>query len=149
MDDFKNLHLNNHLCFALYTASNALTLEYSERLSEVGLSYEQYLVLLVLWQHQHQSIKAIAEKLHISPLALIPILRSLENAGLIEHASEDYHEHTSSIALTILGNQIQFKTSQIQQKMACETGLTQLEHLYLREKIDKMMANLQANVKRS
>ena len=76
MDDFKNLHLNNHLCFALYTASHALTLEYSDRLSEVGLEYEQYLVMLVLWQHQHQSIENIAQKLHIAPLALIPILRN-------------------------------------------------------------------------
>lgn len=65
MDAFKLIDLNKHVCFALYTASHAFTRVYSERLSEVGLTYEQYLVMLVLWQQQQQTTQAIAEKLNL------------------------------------------------------------------------------------
>ena len=149
MDEFQLIHLNKHVCFALYTATNAFTRVYSQRLSEVGLTYEQYLVMMVLWQEQQQSLQGIANKLHLDENTLMDLLISLENANLIERQRGNQHDTEVVIALTVLGNQIQYKTSQIQQKMACETGLTELEHIELREKLDKMLINFQTRTQRT
>lgn len=149
MDAFKLINLNNHVCFALYTTSHAFTRVYSERLSEVGLTYEQYLVMLVLWQQQQQTIQAIAEKLNLDLTTLMPVLKVIEDAGLIECSLSNQNNQETIVSLTTLGNQIQFKTSQIQQKMACETGLTDLEHIDLREKLDKMLDNFKIRLQYS
>ncbi len=65
MPDLESLHLNKHLCFALYTASHAFVNTYSKHLNAVGLSYEQYLVMVLLWQHQQLSLEELADKLHL------------------------------------------------------------------------------------
>jgi DNA-binding MarR family transcriptional regulator len=70
------LYLNNQLCFALYSATHAVTQSYREHLSEISLTYQQYLVMLVLWQHQNQNTKELAEKLDLNASTLSPILNS-------------------------------------------------------------------------
>ena len=149
MTEFENLHLNKHLCFALYTASHALVNTYSERLSEVGLNYEQYLVMVLLWQHQQLSSDELAEKLYLDNSTITSIIKSLENASLVTRSHGNQNDLTIVVSLTVLGTEIQHKTSQIQQKMACETGLTQLEHVELREKLDKLLDNFKTRVQRT
>lgn len=78
----------------------------------------------------------------------MPLLISLENANLIERQRGNQHDTDVVIALTVLGNQIQYKTSQIQHEMGCETGLTELEHLELREKLNKMLDNFKTRTQR-
>ena len=149
MAEFENLHLNKHLCFALYTASHALVNTYSERLSEVGLSYEQYLVMVLLWQHQQLSPQQLADRLHLDEIALRPVIKSLENASLVICERSNQNDRTVVISLTVQGTEIQHKTSQIQQNMACETGLTDLEHIELREKLDKLLDNFKTRIQRT
>ena len=149
MAEFESLHLNKHLCFALYTASHALINNYSERLSEVGLTYEQYLVMVLLWQHQQLSSEDLATKLQLNQVTLSNIIKSLENANLVTRAYSNQNDCNVVISLTPLGTEVQHKTSQIQQKMACETGLTQLEHVELREKLDKLLDNFKTRVQRA
>lgn len=149
MNEFEGLHLNKHLCFALYTASHALVNTYSERLSEVGLNYEQYLVMVLLWQHQQLSLEELADKLHLDLIALTATVKALENANLVTRARDNQNDRIVVVSLTVLGTEIQHKTSQIQQKMACETGLTQLEHVELREKLDKLLDNFKTRVQRT
>lgn len=149
MTELENLHLNKHLCFALYTASHALVNAYSERLSEVGLNYEQYLIMVLLWQHQQLSLEELADKLQLDPIALSVTVKALENANLVTNASGNQNDGTVVVSLTVLGTEIQHKTSQIQQKMACETGLTQLEYIELREKLDKLLDNFKIRVQRT
>lgn len=148
MDEFQLIHLNKHVCFALYTASHAYTQIYSEKLSEVNLNYEQYLVMMVLWQEQHQTLQGIADRLNLDITTLMPILISLENAKLVERQRGNQHDPVVVVALTMLGNQIQYKTSQLQHEMACETGLTDLELVELREKLDKLLDNFKTRVQR-
>ena len=149
MSELESLHLNKHLCFALYTASHALVNNYSQRLSEVGLSYEQYLIMVLLWQHQQLSSDELAEKLCFDNITITPIIKSLENASLVTRSNGNQNDRTVVVSLTVLGTEIQHKTSQIQQKMACETGLTQLEHVELREKLDKLLDNFKTRVQRT
>lgn len=149
MAELESLHLNKHLCFALYTASHALVNSYSERLCEVGLSYEQYLVMVLLWQHQQLSLEELANKLHLDLIALTVTVKALENANLVTCTSGNQNDGTVVASLTVLGTEIQHKTSQIQQKMSCETGLTQLEHVELREKLDKLLDNFKVYEQRT
>jgi MarR family transcriptional regulator, organic hydroperoxide resistance regulator len=149
MTALESLHLNKHLCFALYTATHALVNNYSQRLSEVGLSYEEYLVMVLLWQHQQLSTDELAEKLNLNQTTLTHIIRSLENANLASRAHGNQNDRTVVVSLTVLGTEIQHKTSQIQQKMACETGLTHLEHIELRETLDKLLDNFKTRVQRA
>ena len=148
MDEFQLLRLNKHVCFALYTASNAFTRVYNKHLSEVGLTYEQYLVMMVLWQEQQQSLQGLSDKLFLDNATLLPALKSLETAKLIERLPSNQYDGAIIITLTTLGNQIQYKTSQIQQKMVCDTGLTELEHFELREKIDKALDSFKLHEQR-
>lgn len=149
MTEFESLHLNKHLCFALYTASHALVNTYSERLREVGLNYEQYLVMVLLWQHQQLSLEELADKLHVDRTALCAAVTALENANLVTQAHSNQNDGAVVVSLTVLGTEIQYKTSQIQQKMACETGLTHLEHTELREKLDKLLDNFKTRIQRT
>ena len=149
MDEFQLIHLNKHVCFALYTASHAYTQVYSEKLSEVGLSYEQYLVMMVLWQEQQQTLRGVADRLSLDMDTLLPALKSLENANLIERLPSNQDDGAMIITLTSQGNQIQYKTSQLQREMACETGLTDLELIELREKLDKLLENFKTRVQRT
>jgi MarR family transcriptional regulator, organic hydroperoxide resistance regulator len=148
VDDFKNLYLNNQLCFALYTATHAVTRSYREHLGEVGLTYPQYLVMLVLWQHQNQNTKELAEKLDLNTSSLTPILKSLENAGLITRERGNQNDRRVVVSLTVRGSEIQAQTSQIQQHVSCETGLTELEYIELKEKLTHMLDNFKIHVKR-
>jgi MarR family transcriptional regulator, organic hydroperoxide resistance regulator len=149
MDSFESLHLNKHLCFALYTATHAYVNHYSQHLSEVGLSYEQYLVMVLLWQHQQLSPEELANKLNLDNLSLMPIIQSLEQASLITSSYGNQNTSSVVVSLTVLGAEIQHKTSQIQQRMACETGLTQLEHIEFRETLDKLLDNFKTRVLRT
>ena len=138
----------NTFSFALYTASHAIVNHYSQRLSEVGLSYEQYLVMVLLWQHQQLALEELADKLNLELVSLTPIIRSLENVSLVTRSPGNQNDCSVFVSLTAKGTEIQHKISQIQQKMTCETGLTQLEHVELREKLDKLLDNFKTRVQR-
>jgi DNA-binding MarR family transcriptional regulator len=146
--DFENLYLNNQLCFALYSATHAVTRSYREHLSELGLTYPQYLVMLVLWQHQNQHVKELADKLNLDLSTITPIIKRLENAGLITRERSNQNERTVVVSLTKRGSEIQAQTSQIQQNVSCETGLTDLEYIELREKLTHMLDNFKIKVQR-
>jgi DNA-binding MarR family transcriptional regulator len=144
MADFKNLHLSNQLCFALYSATHEVTKSYRKHLSEIGLTYPQYLVMLVLWQYQDQHINNLADRLRFGPSTLAPILNRLENAGFIVRKKEC----KEIISLTARGKEIQQQTSQIQQQVSCETGLTEQEYVELRDRLESMLENFKFNLKR-
>lgn len=148
MEDFKNLHLSNQLCFALYSATHEVTKSYRKHLSEIGLTYPQYLVMLVLWQYQDQHINNLADKLRFGPSTLIPILNRLENVGFIIRKNDDETECKEIISLTSRGKEIQQQTSQIQQQVSCETGLTDQEYVELRDRLESMLENFKFNLKR-
>lgn len=149
MNSFENLHLNNQLCFALYSATHAVTRSYREHLSEVGLTYPQYLVMLVLWQRQNQNVKDLAEKLNLELSALTPLLQRLEKAGLITRERNNQDEQNNIVvSLTVLGSEIKQKTNQIQQQVSCETGLSELKYIDLRDKLTSMMDNFKTKMQR-
>ena len=101
-----SLYLENQLCFPLYAASRLTTKVYAPYLEKMDITYPQYLVLLVLWQHQEQSVKEIGERLFLESNTLTPLLKRLEQKKLIKRARSKSDERTVLITLTNEGEEL-------------------------------------------
>ena len=105
MTAYENLKLDNQLCFALYAATHSLTRAYRSALEHYGITYTQYLVMLVLWENNDISVGKIAQRLELDSGTLTPLLKRLEVAGLIKRVRNIDDERIVEISLTEAGNQ--------------------------------------------
>src|SRR3569832_2323767 len=97
------LRLDNQICFAVYSATHAFNRVYKPLLDRLGLTYPQYLVLLVLWERDGIAVKEIGERLHLDSGTLTPLLKRLEQAGLIKRTRSSEDERQVLIDLTAQG----------------------------------------------
>ena len=123
MTQHKNLLLNNQLCFALYAATNSIIRYYRIYLNEIGLTYTQYLVLLVLWELENCSIKVIAKTLKLDSPTITPIVQKLEKINLVKRQRSDEDERVVLVSLTKAGLDLEGQVADIQNKVACKTHL--------------------------
>ena len=107
-EEFK---LDNQLCFRLYTASRLLTQAYHPLLSEQGLTYPQYLVLLVLWEKDAQPVNDIAKRLHLETNTVTPLLQRMEKGGILVRAKGKQDARQMIVSLTRKGKELQKKLS--------------------------------------
>lgn len=120
-----NLHLENQLCFSLYSATHALLRSYKPDLDKLNLTYPQYLVLVALWQYDQLSIKDIAEKLLLEPATITPVVKRLEAKKLTKRTRQKDDERVVIVSLTDEGLALREKLSEVQKRVACDTGLGQ------------------------
>lgn len=113
------LKLDNQLCFALYAASNAMTRLYRDRLEPLGLTYPQYLVMLVLWEQDGLTVSAIGERLHLDSGTLTPMLKRMEQAGLVARRRSKDDERQVAVSLTPKGQALQRDVAAMQRELAC------------------------------
>ena len=123
MTVYENLKLDNQLCFALYAATHSLTRAYRSALEHSGITYTQYLVMLVLWESNNMSVGKIAQRLELDSGTLTPMLKRLESSGLIKRVRNTADERIVEISLTEAGTLLQHEIAQVQQGVACKTGL--------------------------
>ncbi len=102
-----SLQLDNQLCFALYSSSLAMTKLYKPLLAEIGLTYPQYLVMLVLWEQDALMVSALGNKLYLDSGTLTPLLKRLEVAGFISRQRAADDERRVLVTLTPSGQQLQ------------------------------------------
>lgn len=115
---YDTLKLENQLCFPLYAASREVIKRYTPYLNDLGLTYTQYITLMVLWEHKCVSVKELGQKLYLDSGTLTPVLKSLEQKGLItRHRSTD-DERVLIAAITESGEQLQEKAVDIPAKLA-------------------------------
>lgn len=121
------LDLEAQPCFALQSASHAITRAYKPLLEPLGLTYTQYTVLLALWQNDGLSLAELATKLHTNPPSLTPVIRRLAERGLLtrNRAAED--ERRLTISLTTQGRAMREDAQEIPYQMLCRVGLTPQE----------------------
>jgi len=100
MSEFKNLQLDQQLCFALYSATNSITRLYRRLLDEYELTYPQYLVLLVLWEKDGIAIKEVMNQLKLDTGTLSPMIKRLQNAGLVKKERTSQDERIVRLYLT-------------------------------------------------
>lgn len=113
------LALDAQLCFALYSASLAMTKLYKPLLEPLGLTYPQYLVMLVLWEADGQPVSAIGERLTLDSGTLTPLLKRLEAAGLVQRLRDAADERRVLIQLTAEGRALKAKALAVPQQVLC------------------------------
>jgi DNA-binding MarR family transcriptional regulator len=138
MTQHKNLLLNNQLCFSLYAATNSIIRYYRIYLNEIGITYTQYLVLLVLWEQQSCNIKKIAEILKLDSPTITPIVQKLEKMNLVNRVRNEVDERVVTVLLTKDGIDLEAQVADIQNKVACKTHLKTKEFNELKGTLNKL-----------
>ena len=145
MSQFENLILKNQLCFALYAATNAITRAYRSRLSHIGLTYSQYLVMMVLWEADGITVKNIAQQLHLDSPTITPLLKRLESAGLVSRQRSASDERVVNVFLTGAGQLIQARVAEMQKSVACQTGMAETQFIELRSTLHELVDSINQN----
>ena len=141
---YENLKLDNQLCFALYSATHALTRAYRNALENTGITYTQYLVMLALWEKNHLTVKSVADRLDLDSASLTPILKRLEVAGFLLRQRNKADERVVEISLTDKGHALQDEVANIQKRVACQTGLPSDEFEILKSSLHKLVETMHA-----
>jgi DNA-binding MarR family transcriptional regulator len=136
--------LDEQICFALYSASRALTSRYRDLLEPLGVTYPQYLVLLVLWEDGPSTVTHLGERLHLDSGTLSPLLRRLEAVGHITRARTAADERVVEVSLTALGDELRDEASSIPVGICEATGLDPAGLVALREQIATLAAHVRS-----
>jgi len=137
-----NLRLDDQLCFALYAATNAVVRAYRPLLHEIGLTYPQYLVMLVLWQDGEHAVHEIADRLALPAHGLSPLLDRLEEAGLLARRRQAPDRRVVHVRLTAAGVELEGAAATVQRDVACQTQLAPDELDALREELHDLVRQL-------
>ena len=133
--------LDDQLCFALYAASRAVTARYRPMLEAIGLTYPQYLVMMLLWEEDHQTVGQLGSRLALDSGTLSPLLKRLTAAGLVTRHRRVEDERSVAIALTDDGRALQDKAFAISQEMIGAIGFDSGE-------FDELKGRLQVLIER-
>ncbi len=133
--DGQQLLLDSQLCFALYAATNAVTRLYQPLLAELGVTYPQYLVLLVLWEQAPRTVGELGQALDLDSGTLTPLLKRMEAAGLVSRQRDPADERRVVVSLTASGRQLREQALTIPQRLACCVDLPVDELLGLRDQL--------------
>ncbi|WP_351088660.1 MarR family transcriptional regulator [Shewanella sp. S1-49-MNA-CIBAN-0167] len=146
MNKNKSLLLENQLCFAVYSTSLAITQLYKPLLDSIGLTYTQYLVMLVLWEQDGLSLKTLACKLGQQSGALTPVIKRLETDGLLTRIRDTQDERMLSMQLTEKGHQLQPRAEQIHKCVIEQCGIDTSELTELKQQLDQFKAKLPSHI---
>ena len=113
IDPDQALLLDNQLCFALYSTSLAMTKLYKPLLDELGLTYPQYLAMLVLWECDGLTVSALGQRLFLDSGTLTPLLKRLESAGLIARIRAVEDERRVHVSLTAAGRKLKARAQAV------------------------------------
>lgn len=141
------LQLDNQLCFRLYAVSRAVIRGYRPMLDALGLTYPQYLAMLVLWEWQAEppeqpSVKALGERLMLDSGTLTPLLKRLEQLGLVERRRARHDEREVHLGLTVAGVALRDKVLPLREELLCRSGLGLSVTDGLREQLDSLLLQL-------
>ena len=129
------LRLDNQLCFALYGAANRMTRLYRPILDALGLTYPQYLAMLVLWEQSPRTVGALGDALDLDSSTLTPLLKRLEAGGLVERRRDPDDERRVIVALTEKGQALREQAASVPEKLFCALNMPLAELTTLRERL--------------
>src|SRR5919107_6136016 len=127
--------LDDQLCFALYAASRAMTARYRPMLEELGLTYPQYLVMMLLWEEDQQTVGQLGQRLALDSGTLSPLLKRLTTAGLVTRHRRVEDERSVAIALTDAGRALRDKSVRISEEMIGAIGFDAREFDDLKQRL--------------
>jgi DNA-binding MarR family transcriptional regulator len=144
MTDTEWLRLDRQICFSLHAASRAFNGVYRVLLGDLGLTYPQYLVMLVLWEQGDLPVKKLGERLRLDSGTLSPLVKRLESAGLVRRERSAEDERSVLVRLTGEGAALRERAVEVPRRIMSATGFDLAEIGELRERLDRLTAALDA-----
>ncbi|WP_298703348.1 MarR family winged helix-turn-helix transcriptional regulator [uncultured Veillonella sp.] len=145
MNDTTNrddLALRNQLCFPLYACAKEIVRAYQTLLDPVNLTYTQYIVMMVMWEHKEMNVKSLGEYLYLDSGTLTPLLRKMETKGFLTRTRSKEDERTVIISLTKEGEALREKVAHVPTEMANIIEITEEEYQVMYKLLYKMLARL-------
>ncbi|MEZ8629215.1 MarR family transcriptional regulator [Vibrio tasmaniensis] len=139
-DDY--LKLDNQVCFALYSASNAMSRAYQPLLKALDLTYLQYIVMMVLWEEKEINVKALGAKTHLDSGTLTPLLKRLETKGYVLRTRSAEDERVRVITLTPAGIELKEQAQTVPIEMLCLSQMNEDELKSLKAQCEQLLGNL-------
>lgn len=134
--------LDEQLCFALYSTGLALNKVYRKLLSRLGLTYPQYLVMLVLWERDKVTVSEIGERLFLDSATLTPLLKRLESAGFVTRTRAKGDERQVIIELTSQGRSLKTEAKSVPSDLFCASECSPEELAALKRQLEALRGNL-------
>jgi DNA-binding MarR family transcriptional regulator len=129
------LRLDRQICFLLYGASRAVTQLYQPLLAPLGITYPQYLVMLVLWEEGKVSVGRLCDRLYLDSGTLTPLLKRLEASGLVRRQRSTADARVVDVELTAAGKKLKRSAASVPQALACRVGLRAEEYVRVRREL--------------
>lgn len=143
MENINQLKLENQICFPLYAIAKEITGLYRPFLDEIGITYPQYLVMMVLWENDGLTVSHIGNKLFLDSGTLTPLLKRLEAKEFLVRKRKKEDERVVEIFLTENGKQLQQKACEIPGKIQQKIGIETKDLLELKETIQKILIKIE------
>ena len=147
---YEQLKLDNQLCFRLYTAARLVSGAYGPYFEKLGITYPQYLVLMVLWEQDRQPVNDIAKRLHLETNTVTPLLQRMENAGWVTRVKGEVDTRQRIVSLTETGKALEEQAKDIPNQLAREVAkYVSVEELrQVIPSLDKLIEGLKHNGKK-
>jgi len=145
--EYEQLKLSNQVCFPIYAASRLIIREYQPLLDNLGITYPQYLVLMVLWENDNVPVSEITQKLILNTNTVTPLLKRMQTQELITRTRSTKDERQVTISLTEKGKQLRLQAAEIPLKLIETLDKGQLdvnELIGLRDKLNLLILSIQS-----
>ena len=139
-----DLKLDRQVCHALYSASNALVRAYRPLLTPLDLTYPQYVVMMSLWQADHVSITHLSGHTRFDAATLTPMLKRLEDKGLLLRQAAQDDERKKIISLTKAGKKLRNKAGKVPGEIACASSLSRQQALQLKQLCEQVIQGVES-----
>ena len=147
LNPYESIRLDNQLCFPLYACAKEIVRQYRTPLEPLGLTYTQYVVMMVLWECGSITEKELGERVHLDSGTLAPLLKRLDKQGLVKRERPDQNERLLLITLTDAGIAMQEEALSVPEAMKNCIGLSMEECTVLRRLLDKSLAAMETGRK--
>ena len=138
-EKYDSLKLEHQLCFPLYAASRETIKRYRPHLDKIGLTYTQYIVMMVFWEEKSQNVKQLGEKLYLDSGTLTPVLKTLEAKGYLVRTRSKEDERVLNVEITEAGEALKNEALFIPQEMTKHVALNREESLTLYKLLHKLL----------
>ena len=145
MDPYESIRLENQLCFPLYACAKEVVRRYRKPLEEMGLTYTQYIVMMVFWEYGSMTEGELGQKVHLDSGTLAPLLKRLEKQGLVTRERLDTNERKLFISLTEAGEALRERALSVPEAMRACIPLPVEELIQLQALLKKALVNMDTN----
>ncbi|RKD33306.1 MarR family winged helix-turn-helix transcriptional regulator [Lacrimispora algidixylanolytica] len=143
--NYDKLKIGNQLCFPLYACSREIVRLYKPFLDEIGLTYTQYIAMMVLWERKQLTVKQLGEILYLDSGTLTPLLKKMESSGLLSRSRDKADERSVIVKLTDQGEELKEQAVLIPEKISKCVPLDQEESKQLYHLLYKILGNSSRN----